>query len=160
MVTESVGCVCVMILLKIWMMLCMLLLVCILVLKVVHHLHPSSPSGSSVDTAMLPLVSLVKHAVKVLRRGMRVRRSRRRWRIGIESGSNVIGWGGIAGYLVSWMMRLGVLWVIVVPSALLWESVTIGHLIPPQTDQAAALAQRCEHRPWRSMLIPGVGLGR
>ena len=57
------------------------------------------------------------------------------------------------------MVWLCVLRVIVVPSTLLWESVTIGHLNPPQTDQVAAVARRLERRPSTYMVGPGGDLG-
>ena len=78
---------------------------------------------------------------------MRVRGSRRRRGIGIE-GSDVIGRSAGAQYLVSWMRRLCL--EVVVSSALLWISVTICHLIPPQMNRGAASAQE-ERKPEGSM---------
>jgi hypothetical protein len=60
---------------------------------------------------------------------------------------------------MSGMVRLRMLWVIEIPSTLLWEPVTIGHLNPPRVVQAAALAQRYEPKPWECMADLGRGLG-
>lgn len=80
---------------------------------------------------------------------MRVWRPGRRRCIGVEDGSNVIGWGAVSNDLLSWMMLLRVLWVIETRSTLLWESVSICHLNPPRIERAAALAPNRERRPWR-----------
>ena len=147
MVREPVCCVRTMILLYAWMVLRMLLLLMrVLVLKVIHHLDSPSPTRAAVNATMLPLMSLIEHAKKTLCRRVRTWRSGRRRRIRVEAWSNAVGWCCVSGYLVTRMMRLGMLWVIVVPSTLLWKSVTIGHLIPPQSKQAAALAQNLSTR--------------
>jgi len=52
------------------------------------------------------------------------------------------------------------LWIIVVPSTLLWESVTICHLSPPLADQVTALARGLERRPSRWVVGRGGDLGR
>lgn len=57
-------------------------------------------------------------------------------------------------------MGLCMLWIIVVPSTLLWESVTICHLNPPLADQVTALARGLERRPSWCMVGPGGDLGR
>jgi hypothetical protein len=50
--------------------------------------------------------------------------------------------------------------IIVIPSTLLWESVTICHLNPPQTDEVTAFARGWERRPSKYRVGPGGDLGR
>jgi hypothetical protein len=132
------------------------LLVTRLVLKVVHHGHPPS-TGPTIDAAMLPLlVALVKHSVEAMRRGLRVGRSGWRGCIGGEGRPDGIRWRGVPEDLVP---RLGVLWEVVVPSALLRKSVTIGHLIWSARGRREALAQWDERRPLDGRRDFRIGVG-
>jgi hypothetical protein len=88
--------------------------------------------------------------------GVRVWRSRRRGSISRERGSDVIGRRAVAQNLVSWLC---VLRKVVVSSALLCKSVTIGHLKQLLGDQWEALAQGNEHKPVKSIGGFEGGLG-
>lgn len=155
MVPQAIGRVRIVILLQGRVMLCVLL-VAGLVLKVVHHWHPPS-TRPTIDAAMLPLLmALVKHSVKVMRRGLRVGRSGWRGRISWEGRPDGIRRRDVAEDLVP---RLGVLWEVVVPSALLRKPVTIGHLIWSVRVGREALAQWDERRPLEGRRNIRIGVG-
>ena len=99
-------------LLQTWVMLCMLLLMRILMLIVVHHRYATT---CPVDTAMLPLMALTKHAV---RRGV----GRSCGGRGFECGSKIVRRSDISCDLVSWMMRLWLLWLLIVLSVVVSPS--------------------------------------
>lgn len=156
---RAIGCVGSLVLLHVLMVLCMLLIGVLVLLKIIHHLHLSTAPSPSVDTAMLPLL-VTEHSVETLSRRVGIWRSRWGRSVGVEYGSDVIGRGTVANYLVlPGMMSLCVLWKIVIASTLLWESVTIGHLKPPRTDRAVERAPGLERSRYGDV-IAWYGLGR